>query len=357
MAGIKYSIKRNRLSMALLQGMSLSTDDCLYCDGENGDRYVVLPLLDSGVQDCPWGRLHFQLNLGENCVCYLYVAASNEKKGQELMMDGDSSSLMSKKRFLQSLGGVQFINKPDVLLYEISGRYLWIMMEIIGENVSLKDIQVEAPGDNFMQTFPEVYREKNSFFHRYLSIYSSIYNDFQEKLDSRGELLPVEQAPMPLLELYAKWLGIDVNGGYLGEDTLRKLMKEAPELLRRKGTRYCVERICNILLGEIPIIAERSQMQRYVRRNQKEQYDTLYGDSPYDVSLFLKQPVEEKKKQQLLHLLGQFKPLRSRLHIVFLEPAGVLDEHIYLDENAVTFAQENGELDIAQIADGTIILQ
>ncbi len=356
MAGIKYSIRRNRLTKALLQGMQLGGDDSLYCRGECSDRYMVLPLLDSGVQDCPWGRLHFQLTLSENCVCYLYVAASNEKTGQELMLDADTS-LMKKKRLLQSLGGLQFINKPDVLLYEITGRYLWIMAEIIGEDVTLRDIQVEAPGDNFMQTFPEVYREKNSFFHRYISIYSSMYNDFQEKLDDRGELLPVEKAPMPLLELYAKWLGIDVNGGYLGEETLRKLMKEAPELLRRKGTKYCIERICNILLGETPIIAERSQMQRYVHRNQKAQYDALYGDSPYDVSLFLEHYVEEKKKQQLLHLLSQFKPLRSRLHIVFLEPTGVLDEHIYLDENAVTFAQDEGVLDMAQIADGTIILQ
>lgn len=356
MAGIKYSIRRNRLTKALLQGMYLDEDGQIGCNGEQGDRYMVLPLLDSGVEDCPWGRLHFDLTLEENCVCYLYVAASNEKTGQEVMLDADTS-LMKKKRLLQSMRGLQFINKPDVLLYEITGRYLWIVMEIIGENVSVKNIQVEAPGDNFMQTFPEVYREKNSFFHRYISIYSSLYNDFQEKIDNRGELLPVEQASMPLLELYAKWLGIDVNGGYLGEETLRELMKEAPELLRRKGTKYCVERICNILLGETPIIAERSQMQRYVRRNEKAQYDALYGDSPYDVSLFLKHPVEEKKKQQLLHLLSQFKPLRSRLHIVFLEPTGVLDEHIYLDENAVTFAQEDGVLDVSQIADGTIILQ
>ena len=58
------------------------------------------------------------------------------------------------------------------------------MVEVMGEGVSIGNIRVEAPGDNFMQTFPEVYREKNSFFHRYLSVYSSIYNDFQEKLDA-----------------------------------------------------------------------------------------------------------------------------------------------------------------------------
>ena len=356
MAGIRYSIRQNRLKEALLVEMKHSENGSLCSENAEGSSYFVLPVLDSGVEDCPWGRLRFALDLPENCMCYLYVAAANKIMGQDVLMN-EKSSLLEKKKMLQSMKGLGFINKPDVVLYEITGRYLWIMIEAVGKGVTVKDIKVEAPGDNFMQTFPEVYREKNSFFHRYLSIYSSIYNDFQEKLDMRKELLPVETASMPLLELYAKWLGIDVNGGYLGEETLRNLLLEAPELLRRKGTQYCIERICMILLGEKPIIAERGLIQRYVRRSEKAQYDDLYGDSPYDVSLLLKHYVEEKKKEQLLHLLSQFKPVRSRLQIVFLEPTGILDEHSYLDENAVVFSQENGMLDAAQIADGTIIIQ
>lgn len=356
MAGIQYAIRHNRLKKALLQGMELREGDSVYSNEESGECCFVLPVLDSGIADCPWGRLHFELKLPENCVCYLYVAACNEKQGQEVLLSEDSS-LLEKKRCIQAQKGLRFINKPDVLLYEITGRYLWIMLEVIGKGVEIGNMRVEAPGDNFMQTFPEVYREKNSFFHRYLSIFSSMYQDFQEKLDNRGELLPVETAPLGLLELYAKWMGIDVNGGYLGEETLRALLKEAPELLRRKGTRYCMERICDILLGEIPVIAERSQMQRYVPRSEKPRYDALYGDSPYDVTLLLEHYVEEKKKEQLLHLLGQFKPLRSRLHLVFMEPTGLLDEHGYLDQNAVIFTQREGLLDDARTADGTIILQ
>lgn len=357
MAGIRYSTKQNRLKKALLHGMTLQKEGTSLCSkGKGSGHYFVLPVMDSGVMDCPWGRLRFKLTLPENCMCYLYVAASNELAGQEVMMD-EQSSLLDKKKLLQSLRGLCFINKPDVLLYEITGRYLWIMMEIIGENVQVGDICAEAPGDNFMQTFPEVYREKNSFFHRYMSVYSSIYNDFQEKIDTRSELLPVETAPLALLELYARWLGIDVNGGYLGEKPLRQLLQEAPELLRRKGTRYCIERICDILLGEIPTVVERSRIQNYVRRAEKVQYDNLYGDNPYDVTLLLKHYVDEKKKEQLLHLLSQFKPVRSRLRIVFLEPTGLLDEHSYLDGNAVIFTQNEGVLDAAQIADGTIVLQ
>lgn len=357
MAGIHYTIRQNRLKTALLHGMELQKEGTWLCSKKSDDgHYFVLPIIDSGAMDCPWGRMQFELSLPENCMCYLYVAASDEKIGPDVMMD-EQVSLLEKKKLLQSLGGLCFINKPDVLLYEITGRYLWIMVEVIGENVQIGNIRIEAPGDNFMQTFPEVYREKNSFFHRYMSVYSSIYNDFQDKIDMRKELLPVETAPLPLLELYAKWLGIDVNGGYLGEEALRQFLQEAPELLRRKGTRYCIERICHILLGEIPTIVERSQIQNYVRRAEKAQYDNLYGDSPYDVTLLLQHYVEEKKKEQLLHLLTQFKPVRSRLHIVFLEPTGLLDEHIYMDGNAVIFTQNEGVLDAAQIADGTIVLQ
>ena len=356
MAGIHYSIRQNRLKEALLVGMEPAEGDSLQSDVSDSGHYFVLPALDSGVEDCPWGRLRFDLTLPENCVCYLYVAASNNLKDQEMLLDADSG-LMEKKRKLQSLRGLRFVNKPDVLLYEIEGRYLRIMVEVIGEGVRVGNIRAEAPGDNFMQTFPEVYREKNSFFHRYLSVYSSIYNDFQEKLDLRKELLPVEAAPPALLQLYAKWLGIDIDGGYLGEEILRKLLREAPELLRRKGTKYCIERICTILLGEKPTIVERSQMQQYVRRSEKAQYDSLYGDSPYDVALMLTCYIDERKKEQLLHLLSQFKPVRSRLHITFLEPTGVLDDHTYLDQNAVIFVQNEGMLDAAQAADGTIILQ
>lgn len=356
MAGIRYSIRQSQLQKALLAGMEHGADGSIYSTVSEGSCYMVLPVLDSGTEDCPWGRFRFHLEMPENCMCYLYAAASDKKSGMEAWLS-ETNSLLDKKKMIQSLRGLCFINKEDVLLYEISGRYLWIMIEVIGEGVTVGSMYAEAPGDNFMQTFPEVYRGKNSFFHRYLSIYSSIYNEFQEKLDIRSELLPVEQASLPLLELYAKWLGIDVNGGYLGEETLRALLLEAPELLKRKGTKYCIEKICMLVLGEKPTIVERGLMQRYVQRSEKKQYDSLYGDSPYDVTLLLKTFVEEKKKEQLLHLLNQFKPVRSRLHIVLLDASGMLDDHSYLDENAVIFTQREGMLDAAQIADGTIIIQ
>lgn len=207
-----------------------------------------------------------------------------------------------------------------------------------------------------MELFPEIYREKNSFFHRYLSIYSSIYNDFQEDLDHRADMLDVSRAPKPLLELFLKWLGIDVDGGFLDETFLRMLLQEAPELIRFKGTAKCIRRICRLFLGEEPVIVEKNRMQRYVRSARQEVYASLYGDSPYDVTLLLAGVVDTHKKEQLLHLLEQFKPVRSKLRILFLENRGVLDTHAYLDRNAVVFSGEEGKMDYSTMMDGVIAL-
>ena len=57
-----------------------------------------------------------------------------------------------------------------------------------------------------------------------------------------------------------------------------------------------------------------------------------------------------------MYLLDQFKPLRSRIHIVHLKSDGMLDSHSYLDMNARVFEVENGGLDENQIMDCVVTL-
>ena len=47
----------------------------------------------------------------------------------------------------------------------------------------------------------------------------------------------------------------------------------------------------------------------------------------------------------ILYLLEQFKPVRSRLHLVPLKDTGVLDEEVYLDMNAIISGDTIGSLD------------
>lgn len=356
MAGLTFSMGKPQLEKALYNGMTLREDGTVVSGTGEGPFSCMFDVLDSGVEDCAWGRLRLRLTLPENGVCYLYAAACNEADQRAYLMD-PKVSFTEKKRCLSGIRCLRFTNRQDVLLYEIEGRYLWIAVEVIGGGAAFSDVKVYVPGDSFMEVFPEVYREKNSFFHRYLSIYSAIYDDFQDELERRADLLDAGKAPEKLLELFLKWIGIDVNSGYLEEECLRRLLQEAPTLIRYKGSAKCIRLLCRLFLGEEPTILERGLMKRYGEGIQQEVYDSLYGDDPYDVTLLLAAGVEEQKKKQLLHLLEQFKPVRSRLRILFTENSGVLDEHTYLDWNAVVFSREEGRMDCSMLTDGAIILE
>lgn len=364
-AGMQYSIKNNRLKRAMCQGIRIEGDAVTTAPSE-AQHLLILDALDSATEDCPWGRLCFDGQFDSDTVYYIYVFAQNEKRFlhdgeiQEIdaFMKNPDVSFSMKKEFMKLAGVQRFINKQDVLLYDIKGRYLWIVIEVLGEGKGrVSRLKVQSPGDNFMQAFPEVYQNYGDFFHRYISIFSTIYNEFQEQIDNRYQLLDLEQASKELLNQYAEWLGLIVQGEFLSEEALRTLIKDAYLLNKYKGTRRAVERICEIILGEKPIIVEKNSLSGYTREEDDRMVNRLYGNSVHDVTLLITGYVDEKKRAQLLYLLKQFKPIRTRLRIVLLQKTGILDGYSYMDMNARTFEQKIGALDEHQLMDGMIILE
>ncbi len=208
-----------------------------------------------------------------------------------------------------------------------------------------------------MNTFPEIYREKNGFFHRYLSVFSSIYEDFQEDIEALPNILDLDTCPAELLPLYGGWLGIDVGQDFLGEDILRPLVKEAYSLNRMKGTRRVMERITEIVLGKKAMVAERNVIEDYIDQEQLADLDRLYGSSIYDVTILVQESITDVQKSQLLFLLEQFKPVRARLRIVNLKKNSMLDSYSYLDVNAGITQEGVGSLDTSQEMDGAIRLE
>lgn len=363
--GIQYTIKQNRYKNAWLRGISCEKDR-LILEPDESSHILILKGLDSAVPDCPWGRLMYESTLPEDTVVYLYTFSSNEDsvyyedgyRTIDSILFEENLTFHQKKEFLQDMGAQRFINKKDVLLYGSKGRYLWIAVEIIGEGSGeISKMRVNAPGDNFMQTFPEVYQNYGDFFHRYMSVFSSIHNDFQDQIDSTEQLLDLDQAPVELLDTYAQWMGLMLQGQFLSEEALRKLIKDAYFLNKYKGTRQVIERLCEIILGEKPYIYEKNMMSDYIRKENQETCNRLYGSSPYDVTLMISSYVDEKKRAQLLYLLRQFKPVRSILRVIFLQDTGVLDGHSYMDINAKVFTQTLGSLDEHQLLNGTVVLQ
>ena len=367
MAAVTYSIKKNRIKKGLCRGFSLENEDVLSAVPTEPEHCLFLEGIDAVKEDMTWGRLHFEMQLSENAVCLVYVRALNQdsfyRNGKEtaisaFLTDPEEPDNL-KVQFFQEIDAKRCVNMSDILLYEQSGRYLYLMIKVIGEGVNtISHIRLEQQGDNFMDTFPEIYRERDSFFHRYLSVFSSIYQDFQENIDQVDRLLDLDTCPQEMLPMYGRWMGIELGDECKDEPWLRTLIKEAYRLNCMRGSKWAIERIAEIVLGEPVVILESNIMKAYVEETGQEQFKTLYGDSPYDVTILINRHVTEALKSRLMLLINQYRPIRSRIHIVYLKEAGNMDYHTYMDMNARMICDNAGQLDTdAQYMDGIVTLQ
>ncbi len=364
MAGIYYTIKKNRLKHSGLFGMELQEDGTLFLTNSY-ERHLYLMAIDSSMSDAQWGRLSFRADTTENMVIYVYALALNgdtffgEKEPRDLMdtLRSEDISDEEKKRILKGAGAKRFVDKDDILLYDLKGQYLYICIDITGDGEgTLSNIRIDGHGDNFMDTFPAVYRERNGFLHRFLSIYSSIYNDFETEIDELPKLLDPDTAPVELLPVFGRWLGIDLSGDYLSEEMLRTFVREGYRLNRMKGTRACLERVLEIVLGEKPIILEQNTIMSYMEDGEISE-TLLESSSIYDVNILIKKRLTDTDRHQLLYLIRQFVPLRSRIHLIRLKDSGILDTDIYMDMNAVLSDEYVGVFDEDMEMDDDIVLE
>lgn len=348
MADRRYRINNYRWETAYLEGFDILESGGIkthFSDDGNyaGPYFAFLKPVDSGEEDSDWGRLAFKCEHKADATQYVYVFATDEEKvGYDYdshkiwdMLSDENVSGFQKRDLLMQLGAKKYIDNDDILLYEQKGRYLYLAFEAVGDSpVSFEDMCVYSEGDFFMQAFPEVYRERNGFFHRWLSVYSSIFNDISDEIDNLPKLLDIDTCPAELLPTYASWLGLDISGGFLSEDICRQLVKEAYNLSRIKGTARALSRIIEIVLGCEAEIIEHNTMRGYLLSDGAELPANLKEGGVYDVTILVHGHIKEIIRHRLMFLLEQFKPVRARLHLIELDKNAVIDGNAYLDMNA-----------------------
>lgn len=359
--GIKcYRLGRAVLERALLQGFALEEDGALRTEGP-GPHRAFLPGLFSGEAGSEWGRLTLRHTLGAESMLSVRAFASDQdrlaRNGEpvwidDLLLDADVPPEEKEALFMRG-GGMERSGARDVLLRGQTGQRLWLWLEVSGpEGERLEDLRVYIPGDNFFHTLPQVYQTDNDFLQRYLSIFSTMYQELQEEIDDLPALLDADTAPERLLPMLAAWLGLEADETLFSPAELRRILKAAPELLARKGSRAAVEQAVGLLVDEPVYIVERNLLPR-----DQQGSEPLYGDTPYDFSVMIGCGVDEKLRLRLKFLIDQLKPVRSRCHIVFLKECGGLDAFTYLDVNSAVLQNGAGSLDDGKALTGMTYLQ
>jgi phage tail-like protein len=361
-----YEIKRYRISGARLRrafrdAFDLTDEGVLVSAGHGRIAAVFFAALDGVDDGCPWGRFVFDAVVGEDTVFNVKAIASDDAQivynGESVDMDkilGDPDiSSVEKLMLFENATELRSSVYSNMLLHGLNGRYLWICLTAQGSEASFSDFRAFTPGDRFLRTFPEVYREYGGFFHRYVSVFYSLYNDLEEKIKRSHDLLNLDVCPAALLPVYASWFGISSDGDYMDESQLRAFLKNAYSLIRKKGTKEAIKQLVEIFVDEPFYIIEHADVASGAEQGTGRVLQYLYGDDPYGFTLMLMRKPDERLQLRLTRLINQFKPLRMNVRILFVENKSALDSGANLDVNASIVNPDTGVLDEGAALDGT----
>lgn len=354
-----YTITDTKLEMAYFEGFE-RLGSGLHVQG-GGSHFVILNRFCSYERESRWGRFHCRADLSGSSMLKIYALAldTGKKEAEELnRFFHDPDIPWQEKRGYFERGGMEAAHHGDILLYNLQGEYLWIALELeeAGDD-RIFDMKLDSQGDNFLQTFPEIYQEENGFFHRYLSIFSSIYQDLSDEIGSLDRYLDPETTPLPILMRIADWFGFEAEGDFLEEELLRRLIKEIYGLNRIKGTKQVMRDLIRAVLGDEAYIVERNRLRDYIPAESKDTCQKLYGSTMQDVTIIVKRPADEKLQSQMMYLLRQFKSARSRLRLVFSDRCSHMDSYCYLNYNAALSRKGRGYMDGSSRMNGTVVLQ
>jgi hypothetical protein len=123
------------------------------------------------------------------------------------------------------------------------------------------------------------------------------------------------------------------------------------QLIRGKGTRGVLKQLVNLLLdGETAYIVENANSAGLARGQ-------VGGQEPYGFTVLVNHSADEQLACRLKHLIGQFKPLRCKVDIMFISDQNTFDSYVSLDVNAALSMPGIGRLDTRVTLNGMTCLE
>lgn len=170
---------------------------------------------------------------------------------------------------------------PDVLLprFLVSSfnepqprRYLWLRVRLSSEEgratPRLLQVQAETPGEEFIDSLPAIYRQKDhreiraqkepqdiGFLRRWLTLFHGELTGLETKLEEMPRRFNAATAPADGLAWLASWFAFEPPRG-LSISALRELLPRVPALHRRRGTRFGVREFVELYTGVRPLLVE-----------------------------------------------------------------------------------------------------
>lgn len=336
----KFTIDITRLRLGDAQDFVVLQDH-IACSGKG--RFVS-GRFDSGIKNNEWSRLRLEVKASDYCEYKISVFASNSgEKPSALDWENEKACCRAE-------------NLPELLLGNIAGRYLWFCLEVQG-NACLFGGSLYTFGEAFEDYLPQIYSlGRESFSHRYLSIFFTAVSELRENIDGLGDNLDAQNAPDEFLPFIARWLGLGSLCGLLSPQELRVFLSYGRYLSRYRGTRRVILLIAELLTGKKPILLEQIKIHENTAPPYAKTYSRLYGDGNRFVFLIFFDFLDSNACMRLQRLTDIFMPVGNASRLVVKPNSVVLDGYTYLDYNARFITESGGSASGVKADEGYVLL-
>lgn len=114
--------------------------------------------------------------------------------------------------------------------------------------------RAEGPLSRYLKYLPSIYQESD-FLGRYLLIMESIWEPLERRQDHISMYFDPQTCPTRFLVWLASWLDLSMNERW-PEERRRRLLAEATDLYRWRGTRYGMARLIEVCTGIVPEVTD-----------------------------------------------------------------------------------------------------
>lgn len=329
----------------------------------HGKSVFISRLLDAKEEQLQWHRMTMETS-GSEAVYRISLYTSD---GDEAVLDGVQGNITNiirngeitvekKMECFRPFLKKRVVSCKDIWLHEVRGRYLWFVIEIFPQGAGKKgcfgihEIMIYFPGKTWLHYLPDLYEEadrEHGFLERYLGIFQTIYEDFDEAIRKVPQQLWIDAAQKEFLYFLASLL--DWKDIYAWSDEkLRILLRHVVFLYRMRGTKQALAWLIELLVDEKPYILEYYQLSPFRGSGEREKLLLrLYGNDPYVCNIFLSEAAvpTEKEYKTVLKVMDEVRPAHMQNRLIVLKPYIFLDEHSYLGVNSVLGYYQDAALD------------
>jgi phage tail-like protein len=318
--------------------------------------YYFSPAFDSTTASTQWHKVVLETDIPANTqVQVSYLIADDVTAFPVDVGPGDLETLNDLPWSIPAL-----VNPHDVLIRSAVGRYLWLRLQLIGQerlSPTVQSLQVYFPRTSYLRYLPAVYQEdprSRDFLERFLSLFETLLAQLEGRIDHIVRYFDASATDVVIgdfLRWLASWLAITVDENW-SEDQRRALLQRAPALYKQRGTRAGIAEIIELFTGTQPFIVEQFQLRCAQDPAMQTLLAQLYGTDPYCFCVLLPaQPSTRdptQTRQLVQRLVEAEKPAHTCAGILELQPWVYLDMHTYLGINTY-LSKPDPRLDVGAV--------